>query len=88
MNITNQIESEQVITKTTSFGASVLQKIEEEPDFQALYENSDEDGELDPESFSLDRGWWYSCRICGGETRVHTRHPFCSYCGFSPRTTI
>lgn len=57
--------------------------LEEEPDLQDLYENNNYYKALDPEDFSLDRGWWYRCQICGGQTRLRTRHIYCKHCGFS-----
>lgn len=59
-----------------------------EVDLQDLYENHNYSKALEPEEFSTDRGWWFSCRTCGGNTRVRTRHPYCRHCGFSPQTTI
>lgn len=61
---------------------------EADPDLQDLFENHNYEKPLDPEEFSTDRGWWFSCRTCGGNTRVRTRHPYCRHCGFSPQTTI
>lgn len=61
---------------------------EEEPDLQNEFENQNYEMPLLPEEFSNSRAWWYRCRTCGGETRVHTRHPFCRHCGFSPKSVL
>lgn len=58
----------------------------EEEDLQDLYENNNYRKELDSEDFALDRGWWFCCRTCGGETRLRTKHPYCRHCGFSQKT--
>ncbi len=55
---------------------------EDEENLQEAYENNNYHQELDPEDFALDRGWWYRCRFCDGNTRVTTRIPRCRHCGF------
>ena len=60
----------------------------EEEDLQDQFENYHYEKPLDPDEFSVSRGWWYRCRYCDGFTKVHTRHPYCRHCGFSPSTTI
>jgi len=67
---------------------SKLIQYDEEENLQDAYENRNYYKKLNPEDFSLDRSWWYRCSYCGGQTRVHTRHPYCKHCGFSPKTTI
>ncbi|MCO5143636.1 MAG: hypothetical protein M9962_11150 [Oligoflexia bacterium] len=58
----------------------------EEVDLQGLFENYNYYKPLDPREFSVSRDWYYSCRICGGETKLSTKHPYCCHCGFSQRT--
>ena len=58
----------------------------EEEDLQEAYENNHYYKSLDPEDFSTDRGWWFDCRICGGQTKLRSRHPYCRHCGFSQRS--
>jgi hypothetical protein len=56
----------------------------DDPDYiQDLFENYNYDKPLIPEEFSVDRGWWFSCRTCGGRTYLRTPHPYCRHCGFS-----
>lgn len=71
---------------TRSAQRSVQRSEEDEVDLQELYENNNFHKALDPEDFSLDRGWWYRCRACDSNTRVRTRIPHCRHCGFSQKT--
>jgi hypothetical protein len=57
-----------------------------EPDAQEAHEFADCAGELNSEAFATDRGWWYRCRHCDGQTRVSTRAPRCRHCGFSQQS--
>lgn len=59
---------------------------EEEPDLQAAFEDNNYHKPLDPEDFSVDRGWWYRCRRCETHSRIHSKNPFCRRCGFTQST--
>ena len=85
MMIANLIESEQITINNTNFGRSAFHDIDEEPDLQDLYENNNYYKALDPEDFTVDRGWWYRCRDCGVQTRIFTKNPSCLNCGFSQK---
>lgn len=60
-----------------------MKPVDEEIDFQSLFENNNYEKSLDPEDFSTNRGWWFRCRTCGGQTKLRTKHPYCRHCGFS-----
>lgn len=76
----------QTTIQAQHIGSVDLSLRQEEEDVQDLYENNNYHKELDPEDFTLDRGWWFRCRTCGGETRLRTKHPYCRHCGFSQKT--
>ena len=79
-------QNRQPVPEIQNSGGCIIHLRPEEEDLQDLYENNNYHKPLDPNDFSVDRGWWYRCQICGGQTRLRTRHPYCRHCGFSQST--